>query len=199
MFVRRVRWIGEVLGALADAGVDISTLTRKSLLKACNSVMIIEEDGLAYLEQYFEALFAGIDVNFRAFPTLAEHHDAFFESSRARIQRLQAEGADYIGEIATFRRVFDGRNGIIVSTIHGVKGAEYDAVIAYALLEGMVPNFSDPTPVESANKLLYVIGSRARKNLHLLAERGRMRGGGWGEYQPTTVLAECRFAYDAAR
>jgi DNA helicase II / ATP-dependent DNA helicase PcrA len=198
MYVRRVRWIGEVLGALADAGVDISTLTRKSLLKACNSVMIIEEDGLAYLEQYFEALFAGIGVNFRAFPTLAEHHDAFFESSRARIQRLQAEGADYIGEIATFRRVFDGRNGITVSTIHGVKGAEYDAVIAYALLEGMVPNFNDPAPVENANKLLYVIGSRARKNLHLLAERGRMRGGGWGEYQPTAVLAECPFAYDAA-
>ncbi|MBZ9905271.1 ATP-dependent helicase [Mesorhizobium sp. BR115XR7A] len=196
MYVRRFRWIGDVLGALGDAGVAIGKLTRKSLLRTCNSITIGEEDGLAYLEQFFDALFATIGVDFRAFPALAEHHDAFFESSRARIQRLQAEGAEYIGEIATFKRVFEGRKGITVSTIHGVKGAEYDTVISYALLEGMVPNFNDLTPAESACKLLYVIGSRARKNLHLLSERGRQRGGGWGEYQPTTVLADCQFAYD---
>ncbi|OWK18967.1 hypothetical protein AJ88_46750 [Mesorhizobium amorphae CCBAU 01583] len=135
MYVRRFRWIGDVLGALGDAGVDIGKLTRKSLLRTCNSITIGEEDGLAYLEQFFDALFATIGVDFRAFPALAEHHDAFFESSRARIQRLQAEGAEYIGEIATFKRVFEGRKGITVSTIHGVKGAEYDTVISYALLE----------------------------------------------------------------
>lgn len=196
MYVRRHRWIGDVLGALADAGVNIEKLTRKSLLKTFNSITVGEEDGLVYLEQFFDALFATIGVDFRAFPALAEHHDAFFESSRARIERLRTEGAEYIGEIAAFKRVFEGRKGITVSTIHGVKGAEYDTVISYALLEGMVPNFNDPNPAESACKMLYVIGSRARKNLHLLSERGRQRGGGRGEYQPTTVLADCQFAYD---
>jgi hypothetical protein len=42
-------------------------------------------------------------------------------------------------------------------------------VIAYALLEDMVPHFNDPNGQESAMKLLHVIGSRARKNLHLVS------------------------------
>jgi superfamily I DNA/RNA helicase len=197
MYVRRARWIGEVLQALSDSGADITKLSRKSLLRDCNSIVIVEEDGLLYLEQFFDALFARIGIEFRTTPALLEHYVAFFESSRIRVQRLQNEGAAYLADIATFRKVFEARKGITVSTIHGVKGAEYDAVIAYALLEGMVPNFNDPAPQASANKLLYVIGSRARKNLHLIAERGRMRGGGHGEYEPTAVLNECVFVYDA--
>lgn len=196
MYVRRLRWAGEVLAALTDAGADISGLSRKLLLKGCNSIAIAEEDGLTYLKEFFDTLFARLGINFRGFSVLLEHYDAFFESSQARIQRLQSEGAMFIGEISAFRRVFESRSGITVSTIHGIKGAEYDTVIAYALLEGMVPNFNDPDPQDSANKLLYVIASRARKNLHLLAERGRMRGGGWGEYQATSVLAGCDFSYD---
>ena len=196
MYVRRARWIGEVLAALADVGADVSEHSRKSLLKACNSTNIVEEDGLTFLEKYFHALFARIEVDFRAFPALAEHHDTFFQSSRERVQRLQENEGVGFGDISSFRKVFEGRRGITVSTIHGVKGAEYDAVIAFALLEGMVPNFNDPSPAESAKKLLYVVGSRARKNLHLITERGRMRGGGWGEYEPTEALADCRFNYD---
>ena len=49
-------------------------------------------------------------------------------------------------------------------------------MIAYALLEGMVPHFSDPNGQASANRLLYVICSRARKSLHLIAEQGRFNG-----------------------
>lgn len=196
MYVRRLRWAGEVLAAMADAGAEITKLSRKSLLKDCNTITIPEDDGLAYLEQFFEALFEKIGINFRTSPALREHHDAFFEDSRARIQRLQKEGATFIGDISSFRKVFERRSGITVSTIHGIKGAEYDSVIAYALLEGMVPNFNDPAPYDSANKLLYVICSRARKNLHLIAEQGRMRGGRRGEYPATTVLADCRFVYD---
>lgn len=194
MYIRRGRWIGEILAALADAGADVSALSRKSLLRACNSITIAESDGLTYLKECFDAIFDRVGIDFRRFTLLVEHHDAFFESSRGRIERLQREGVADIGDVTTFRKVFQGRKGITVSTIHGVKGTEYDAVIAYALLEGLVPHFNDPQ--ESASKLLYVVGSRARKNLHLLAERGRMRGGSWGEYQPTKVLSDCQFLYD---
>lgn len=92
-----------------------------------------------------------------------------------------------------FRRVFATRSGITISTIHNVKGAEFDAVIAFALLQGMVPHFGD-LQVESAKKLLYVICSRARKNLHLISETGRTHRA--GPYLPTEVLAEYTFAYD---
>ena len=77
-----------------------------------------------------------------------------------------------------------------------MKGTEFDAVIAYALLEDMVPHFNDPNGQESAMKLLYVIGSRARKNLHLISERGRIRQYSGEEYQVTRKLAACTFGYD---
>ena len=136
-------------------------------------------------------------VTRKAYPTLNEHYVSFFTSSRARIEYLQREQPDYIAEISVFRKVFEKRTGITVSTIHGVKGGEYDVVIAYALLEGMVPNFNDNS-VESAKKLLYVIASRARKHLHLISEKGRMSGGGQyrREYQPTNILNSCVFVYD---
>jgi DNA helicase II / ATP-dependent DNA helicase PcrA len=196
MYVRRLRWAGEVLAALDDAGANVSALSRKAFLRECNSVSLTEADGLTYLRRYFDLLFARLGIDYRQLPALVEHRAAFFASSEARIDRLKKEGATFIGEIATFRRVFEVRSGATVSTIHGIKGAEFDTVIAYALLQDYVPHFNDPAKHESANKLLYVIASRARKHLHLISERGRMKGGGWGEYQTTAVLAACKFTYD---
>jgi DNA helicase II / ATP-dependent DNA helicase PcrA len=57
----------------------------------------------------------------------------------------------------------------------------------------MVPRFTNAASDISANKLLYVIASRAKKHVYLIAERGRMRGGGYGEYEVTRVLAACGF------
>lgn len=195
LYVRRMRWAGEVLAGLEEAGVHVLGLDRKRLLRACNMIRIDEQDGLTFLALFFDALFAALEIDRQASPSLVEHHAAFFESSQRRIDRLVQEGSVAIADVAMFRKVFAGRSGITISSIHGVKGAEYDTVIAYGLLEGMVPHFSEADPIQSANKLLYVVASRARKNLHLLSERGRTRG--WrGDYQPTDVLVECPFAYD---
>ncbi|WP_322035704.1 ATP-dependent helicase [Burkholderia cepacia] len=195
MYVRRLRWAGEILNELETVGVSTTGLTRKSLLKECNKIQIDEGDGLAYLQKFFETLFSNLAIDFRLFTLLQEHHKAFFESSQARIDRLKKEGTEFIGSIETFRKVFQSRTGITISTIHGVKGAEFDTVIAYALLEDMVPHFNDPNGQESAMKLLYVIGSRARKNLHLISERGRTKYSG-NEYEATRKLAACKFDYD---
>jgi superfamily I DNA/RNA helicase len=195
MYIRRYRWAGEILSALDDAGADISKLTRKSLLRECNSIEVFNTDGLVYLEKCFDALFDKIDIDFRLTPVLLEHHEAFFESSRVRIERLKQDGTEFIGNIDSFRRVFEQRTGITLSTIHGIKGSEYDAVIAYGLLQGMVPHFSDPDGENSASKLLYVICSRARKNLHLISESGRRSGRG-EEFVPTVTLSDCVFPYD---
>lgn len=195
LYVRRMRWAGEVISGLGDAGINIPGLDRKALLRACNAITIAESDGLVFLRAFFDKLCAALGVDRHACASLQEHHNAFFDCSQKRIDRLVKEGSAAIAELAMFRKVFAGRTGITVSTIHGVKGAEYDAVIAYGLLEGMVPHFSDPGQVETAKKLVYVVSSRARKNLHLISERGRSRG--WsGDYQPTEVLAGCAFQYD---
>ena len=195
MYVRRLRWAGEVLKDLQDAGADISKWTKKSFLRECNSIKIAETDGLQYLAGFFDALFARLGISIPATPFLMEHHKSFFESSLTRIDRLRRDGADFIGDIGTFKRVFQERTGITVSTIHGIKGDEYDCVIAYALLEGMVPHFNDPDGEKSAKKLLYVICSRAKKNLHLISERERLNGRN-KEYPPTEILATYDFDYD---
>lgn len=194
MYVRRLRWAGEVLVNLEEAGIDVSNISRKTWLRECNSILSNETDGLLYLEQSFDALFNTLQIDFKLNPTLVEHHSAFFESSSSRVARLRKEGSEFIGELEAFRRVFENRSGITVSTIHGVKGAEYDTVIGYALLEGMVPHFSDDNPETSAKRMLYVLCSRARKNLCLISERDRINFHG-DEYAATNILAQCLFEY----
>jgi superfamily I DNA/RNA helicase len=192
-----MRWAREVLDDLHYFGAHTQDLTASLLLKISNGISIDENVGLDYLSAYFEEFFRKLKIGFRALDKLASDYESFFSSSAARVQRLLQEGAEFISDITTFRRVFQTRSGITVSTIHGVKGAEFDAVIAYALLEGMVPHFNDAHPRESASKLLYVIGSRARKNLYLISERGRVRYRNGPQYKPTEVLDECRFDYNS--
>lgn len=195
IFVRRMRWAGEVIDSLRDAGVNVSRLSRKTLLRECNTILIDEADGLTFLERFFAELFLKLSIRVEDFAQLHEHHQAFFESSEARIEKLEKEGVEDVRNIEFFRKTFQNRSGITVSTIHGVKGTEFDVVIAYALLEGMVPNFNDADGNTSAQKLLYVIGSRARKNLHLFSETGRKRGR-YNFYTPTLTLVACDFDYD---
>ncbi|HCM62106.1 MAG TPA: ATP-dependent helicase [Morganella sp. (in: Bacteria)] len=196
MYVRRLRWAGEVLSDLEDVGANVSMLTRQSLLRECNTIIIDEMDGLAYLQIFFNTLFSNLAFDSHSFTQLREHYVAFFESSQARINRLKKEGTEMIGDITTFRKVFRSRTGITISTIHGIKGSEFDTVIAYALLEDMLPNRNDPNGQESAMKLLYVIGSRARKNLHLISECERIDKFTRAEYKTTKKLNACIFEYD---
>ena len=65
-----------------------------------------------------------------------------------------------------------------MNTIHGVKGEEYNTVIAFGLLHGYVPNWNDiirksDCGRSASMKLLYVLCSRAKENLYLISESGR--------------------------
>lgn len=195
LYIRRNRWAGEVIAALDVAGVNTTSITRKSLLRASNRIISSEIDGLKYLLECFDALFLTLGIDRRTSPMLIEHYDAFLEGSQRRIALLIADGATAIADVAMFRKVFDEKKGITVSTIHGVKGAEFEAVIAFGLLEGMVPHSSETDKVAVANRLLYVICSRAKKNLHLISEAGRKN---WKKnvYLPTEILLSCGFSYD---
>ena len=195
MLVRRMRWAKNVINDLGDFGVNTSRLTQRLLLRECNALSIAETDGLTYLDQAFTKLFDRLDIVLDSFPPLAEHREAFFCSSHSRIERLRRDGASYINNVSFFRKVFRERTGITVSTIHGVKGTEFDVVIAFGLLEGMVPHFNEVAGQVSAHKLLYVIGSRARNHLHLISETGRPRGR-YGHYVATEALNSCTFSYD---
>ncbi|MGS0724794.1 UvrD-helicase domain-containing protein [Shewanella sp. 0m-11] len=197
MYVKRLRWASEVLYDLEIAMVDTAPFTSKELLKSINSISIDEEDGITYLSSFFDELFEGLGVDYSLYPMLQEHYESFLRSTEDRIDRLRRDSEEFATDIEAFRRAFKPRSGIKVSTIHGVKGGEYDAVISFGLLEGLVPNFNDSS-AESAKKLLYVIGSRARKNLHLISERGRMQGFSPNQTERTSteVLQLVQFPYD---
>jgi len=187
---RRLRWSSEIIELLSDNGINISELTPRLFLKRLNEIKSNEPDGLIYLAHVFDVLFQSLSIPYSLYPQLAEHRQAFFESSNNRIGRIKNDGLEYAGDTETFFRAFATRTGITVSSIHGVKGAEFDTVLAFAALEDIIPHFSEPKKRESAKKILYVLASRARKNLHLISERGR------NQNVPTQELSELEFDYN---
>lgn len=196
MYVRRLRWSKEILNELDSAGVDVSNVTSKRFLKICNSLDINETNGLTYLRTFFHQICEKLKIVLPNFPLLDEHFNSFFASSESRIQRLIDEGNEYIGDIENFKKVFRQRDGITVSTIHGTKGEEYDTVIGFALLDDYIPHFSDINGAANSKKMLYVLASRARKNLHLISETSRAinRFKPNGKF-PTPHLLEYNFTY----
>lgn len=72
---------------------------------------------------------------------------------------------------------------MVINTFHGVKGEEYDTVIAFGILNGYIPHWDTiyrrPQHREDeTKKLLYVVCSRAKKNLYLFSEQGRTTANG---------------------
>ncbi len=198
LYIRRLRWSADIIKEFNNAGVDTAQINKRRLLRLCNSINITETDGLKYLEMFFGEFCKQLGIIISDFSTLKEHYNSFFESSNKRIERLLKEGIDYISNIETFKKVFQQRKGITVSTYHGVKGTEYDTVIAFALLQDYIPHFSDPKGIENSRKLLYVIASRARKNLYLISERERFKNFGSPPpgYVMTQHLKEYTYEYD---
>ncbi|CAA0151551.1 ATP-dependent helicase [Tenacibaculum maritimum] len=199
MYMRRLRWSKEIINSLESSGVDVSNLTSKQLLKICNSIEIEEQQGLVYLEKFFCKICTCLSIDINRYPSLLEYHISFFQSSEKRIKKLEIEGNEFIGEIENFRKVFKQREGITVSTIHGVKGEEYDTMIGFALLKDYIPHFNDKkNGKKNSKKLLYVLASRARKNLHLISEKNRAvheRYAPEGKI-PTPHLSNYNYKYD---
>lgn len=193
MYTRRLRWASDIINQLESESVHVSGVTPKKLLRVFNSIECSEENGLSYLEIFFNQLIDVLEIDLNIFRSISEHRSSFFESANKRVHQIIRENDGYAGSIEDFKKVFKNKKGITVSTIHGVKGAEFDVVIAYGLLEGIVPHFNEPD-ANSAHKLLYVIGSRARKHLHLISERGR--GNQRYPKYPTTILAQHVFQYN---
>lgn len=194
LYIQRLRWSNEILKEFSNAGVNIGEYNSKRFLKLCNSIKIDEENGLKYLASMFNEIANKLGFNIDNFPTLSEHFNTFFESSGNRIERLKREGIDFIDKTVAFKKVFKQRQGITVSTIHGIKGAEFDTMIGFALLQDYIPHFSDSNGLENSKKMLYVIASRARKNLHLIAEKERFDFFG-NEHNTTPHLRNYTYNY----
>ncbi|HIE3987819.1 UvrD-helicase domain-containing protein [Serratia sp. TSA_130.2] len=188
MFLRRIRWAGNVINHLLRCDFNIS-LSPKDLLEIINGINITDSRGMVYLEKFFHSFMSEIGMEIEFYTEIKSHYDSFFKSSHERLDKMKASNILDADNIDYFKRVFRPKKGITISTIHGVKGAEFECVIAYGLNEGMVPYFADPDQVNSAKKTLYVVSSRAKRYLFLISEvRDRKT--------PTKVLSAYNYTYD---
>lgn len=100
--------------------------------------------------------------------------DEFMEETESRIDTYEKFGLE--DDRLALERTLRSKEGIVISTAHSVKGEEYRAVIAFGLLEGLIPHWQSinrGTAREDSKRLLFVICSRAKEKLFLIAENGR--------------------------
>lgn len=198
LYLRRLRWASEILRELEAIGIDTGDLTNRHLLRVCNSLNITQTEGLPFLSESFIKLGLLFRWDITRNETLKDHYESFFGSANARIENLRRNGNHHITSLENFRKVFRQKGGIKISTIHGIKGMEFDTIIGFGLLDGWIPYGDDEHGLKSSTKMLYVLCSRARKNLHLISENGRT---GWGfplpeGRPPTPKLSNYIYSYD---
>jgi DNA helicase-2/ATP-dependent DNA helicase PcrA len=170
IYLSRLRWAREILKELDHAGVNVDDFPPKRLLRIINSFQIDEPEGLPYLKAAFDQLARTLNFDIGEHPKFDKDYIAFFESAEKRIASIVKAGNAAIVSVESFKKVFKQKEGISISSMHGVKGLEFDTVIAFGFLEGYVPHKGDASGSANAKKMLYVVASRARLNLHIIAE-----------------------------
>lgn len=165
------------------------------ILKAINETPITGDDGIQTLRTAIGNVLTIMGV--RLVDGLAIIYDEFFEKIDERIKK---HGLDC--SFGSIVKSFKDKAGIVINTIHGVKGEEYTTVIAFDLLNGHLPHWNyiynpymKPLRSEDTNKLLYVLCSRAKKNIYLFSETGRLTQRGY-ELTATDELSKYCFDYD---
>ncbi len=87
---------------------------------------------------------------------------------------------DYLNDLAIFSEKEDvSEDSVVLSTIHGVKGLEFDNVFVIGMSEGRFPSVrSSETPeqIEEERRLCYVALTRAKKHLELTSYMYDFRG-----------------------
>lgn len=181
-----------------DFNIAISDKIDKfDLLKAINSTKFIEDDGIKTLTYAIKNVYSLLEINEAREPKLKLGKNNFINKTNDRIKKY---GLEY--NCSEMKRCFKERTGIVISTIHGIKGEEFTTVIAFDLLRGHLPNWktirerSKQYCFEETCKLIYVICSRARENLYLIAERGRVTKSGGEPLVTTFELVNYRFKYN---
>ncbi|RRC92410.1 ATP-dependent helicase [Erysipelotrichaceae bacterium OH741_COT-311] len=144
------------------------------ILKVVNSLLCEKENGLDYLQRSIIKFFHIFGVNLSQEQLLQRSYESFIAKINDRVQRYDLSTC-----IDTFKQCFKEKEGVVINTFHGVKGEEYDTVIAFGILNGYIPHWdtiirqSKQYREDETKKLLYVVCSRAKKNLYLFSEQGR--------------------------
>jgi len=198
LYSTRIRWANEVINYLDGSHHPLMELTAKKLLAIINSFRTYVTVGTDYLAECFLYLLSEVQIDMDYHTELAEAYSMFFEKANKNMESCKEEYEDHID---VFRGFFKESVGVVINSCHGIKGEEYETVIAFGMLEGYVPNWndmyckSDEVTNDAESKMLYVISSRAKKNLYLISENGRKTKKG-NPYNTSPLLNTYKYAYD---
>lgn len=179
-----------------DYDFNISeNIDKLDILYSVNSTEFIDSDFIQTLKKAIENIFKMLKIEMN--DNIKTIYEEFFNKIDERINTYNL-GVDCNTIIKSFKE----RSGIVVSTIHKIKGEEYTTVIAFDLLNGHLPHWnyimdddSKPQREKETKKLLYVLCSRAKKNLYLFSEKGRYTKKDFA-YLPTDELISYNYNYD---
>ena len=66
------------------------------------------------------------------------------------------------------------KDGVVLSTVHSVKGLEFKAVFVVALEEGIFPSLKEDSDIEEERRIAYVAFTRAKEKLYLTCANHRL-------------------------
>lgn len=172
-----------------EVNFNAITLTELDFLNLVNNSKQINDKGSLFIINSIKCLFETMKLNIEEYENLKIQYEDFIEKMN---YRLGEPRFCLVDNIDTFIKMFKEKEGILISTCHSVKGEEYETVIAFGLLFGKLPNIkiAKNKRDEEAKKLLYVIASRAKKNIYFFSEKGRTYRENWDTYDcyPTKQL-----------
>lgn len=167
------------------------------VLKVINSIYPTNENGIAYLQEAITKFLVGIGIELSIEASLYKAYEDFMERIKDRVKNNHLST-----DIDVFRQCFKEKEGVVINTFHGVKGEEYTTVIAFGILKGYIPHWdiiiNKPIDYQKneTKKLLYVVCSRAKKNLFLFSEQGRTTQKG-APLLSTDEILEIDYEYDS--
>ena len=167
------------------------------VLKVINSIYPTNENGIAYLQEAITKFLVGIGIELSIEASLYKAYEDFMERIKYRVKNNHLST-----DIDVFRQCFKEKEGVVINTFHGVKGEEYTTVIAFGILKGYIPHWdiiiNKPIDYQKneTKKLLYVVCSRAKKNLFLFSEQGRTTQKG-APLVSTDEILEIDYEYDS--
>lgn len=131
-----------------------------------------EDRGSEFVKEGIDAILDKLEYDLDNTPYLKKMYDDFLEKMNYRLNNKKFQLTD---DVVTFKKMFREKEGVVINTCHGVKGEEYEVVIAFGLVYGKVPSIyvEGARKNDEANRLLYVIASRAKSRLYLFSEKGR--------------------------
>ncbi len=170
-------------------------ITKLDILKIINSTSFIADDGILTLEEAITNVLDFLKIEMD--DELEKLKMYFFKKINNRVKNFKLPY-----DCDAMEKSFKEKQGIVINSIHGIKGEEYSTVIGFDLLNGHLPNweyiYDDNLKIireDETKKMLYVLCSRAKENLYLFAEKGRTTRNGY-PLSCTDELYSCDFEYD---